>query len=164
MSRLVLPAGALQSLRAAVLDTPRGAERLREAGSVAGLALYDDFAARVRERTGAEPEAMPLDEFTAALAEHLARGGWGDVTIDARRDADVMRLTSADWVEGEPDADAESPACHFSTGLLAGFFGRAAGTALAVEEVACRSTGAPRCEFVVGSADAVRRSALRTPG
>ena len=164
MSPLVLPAGALRSLRAAVLAAPRGAERLREAGSLAGLALHDDFAARVRERPGGEPEAMPLAEYIAALAEHFARGGWGTVTIDARRDADVLRLSSDDWVEGEPGADAESPACHFSTGLLAGFFGRAAGSPLAVAEVACRSAGAPRCEFVVGSADAVRRSAPRTPG
>ena len=145
---LRLPAGALHGLRAAALAAPDGARRLRDAGDVAGLALFDDFAAHVRETTGAEPEALSIEAFTRELAAHLAARGWGTVEIEPSDDA--LRVTSADWVEGEPDAGASRPACHFSEGVLCGFFMRAAGEPIAVTQAACRSSGDAACVFVVG--------------
>jgi hypothetical protein len=37
--------------------------------------------------------------------------------------------------------------------MLADFFGRLAGEPLAAMEVECRSMGAPRCRFLVGSSE-----------
>ena len=37
--------------------------------------------------------------------------------------------------------------------MLAGFFGYVADVPLAVLEVECRSTGSPRCRFLLGAAD-----------
>jgi len=152
---LTLPAGALHALRAAALDTSGGAARLREAGEVAGLALYDDFAARVRASHGVEPEALSLARFVDELTAHLRDGGWGTTRVETESSA--LRLTADDWVEAEPDADADAPACHFSAGLLAGIFSRVAGAALDVREHTCRSAGAARCEFVVGSRATVNK-------
>ena len=45
----------------------------------------------------------------------------------------------------------EHPSCHLTTGMFADLFGRVAGAPVAVLEVECRSTGAPRCRFLVGS-------------
>ncbi|MBV9879442.1 MAG: hypothetical protein JO180_03055 [Gemmatirosa sp.] len=149
---VVVPAAALHALRAAVLDGPDGDGRLRDAGYAAGVALFDDFAAEVAHRYGVAPSALPLGAFAAALAEHLEACGWGAVHVAARPGDATIRVSAADWLEGELDAGAPYPACHFSTGLLAGCFGRAAARPLAVLEVACRSAGAQRCEFAVGSA------------
>jgi uncharacterized protein len=167
---LTVPAAALHALRAALLAAPDGELQLREAGYVAGLAMYDDFAADVRETDDTEPDALPVARFDAALARYLDASGWGLATVDAMRDS--VRVSSADWAEGEPDAGAAYPACHFSTGLLAGFFGRASGRSLAALEVACRSCGADRCEFAVGSREVLEamwnalrssRASRRTP-
>jgi hypothetical protein len=40
-------------------------------------------------------------------------------------------------------------------GLLADFFGRLAGSTLACYEVECRSNGAPRCRFLLGSTEVI---------
>jgi hypothetical protein len=166
---LTAPAAALHALRGALLAAPDGELQLRDAGYVAGLALYDDFSAEVRDaHTGAPPpDAMPFPRFVAALVAYLDASGWGAARVESR--GGTLRLHSADWVEGEPDAGAAYPACHFSTGVLAGFFGRAAGRSLAVLEVACRSAGDARCEFAIGSRDVLEalwrasRADRRTP-
>ena len=49
-----------------------------------------------------------------------------------------------------------SPSCHVGTGLLAGFFGRVADAPLSVLEVECRSAGANRCRFLIGSVDVLQ--------
>ena len=146
---LTIPVAALHALRYAALDAPHGDERLHEAGQFAGLALYDDFAAHVRDAHGVEPDTLPLAQFVTELTAHLADRGWGVVQIEAGDDA--LSLSSTDWIEGEPDAGATRPQCHFSCGVLAGLFGRVAGATVEVTEVACRSAGAERDTFVVGA-------------
>lgn len=154
---LCVPAAALHALRGALLGAAGGELQLRDAGYVAGLAMYDDFAADVRDAEGVEPDALPLPRFTAALGAYLEASGWGAARLHAPADGDLLRVAADDWVEGEAGAGATYPACHFSTGLLAGFFGRAARQSLAVLEVACRSAGAERCEFAVGSREVMDR-------
>jgi hypothetical protein len=50
----------------------------------------------------------------------------------------------------------EYPCCNLSAGMLADFFGRVADAPLAVMEVECRSTGAERCRFLLGSAEVMQ--------
>lgn len=146
---VVLPVAGLHALRASVLELAHGEQALRDAGYAAGLALYDDFAASVRASSGAEPGDLPFPRFAAALGSYLAARGWGSATVDARASDGALRVAASDWAESEDEPVGAT--CHFSTGLLAGCFGRAAGRPLAVFEVACRAAGAPRCEFAIGS-------------
>jgi uncharacterized protein len=158
---LLIPVAALGALRAAVLATPDGELRLRDAGFAAGGALYDAFAAHVRAAGDADPVALPLPDFLRALGAFFGARGWGtlettaegDAGASASADPDTVRLAAADWAEAdaEPAGRAPYPACHFSTGLFAGFLARVAGRPLAVLEVRCRAAGDGRCEFVAGS-------------
>src|SRR5947209_771115 len=110
---ITLPASALLALRGAVLGAADGELRLRDAGYLAGASLYDDFAAYVRTSEAAMPDALPLPRFAAALGEYLEASGWGAARIDATSNADVMRVTSSDWVEAEHAQESPYPSCHF---------------------------------------------------
>ena len=61
--------------------------------------------------------------------------------------------TTENWAEADPESGMQYPACHYTTGLFADFFGRAGAAPLAVLEVECRSSGSHRCRFLVGSAE-----------
>jgi uncharacterized protein len=150
---VILPVGALAALRGAVLAVPDGQLRLRDAGFAAGGALYDAFAERARRQAGGDPEALPLPDFFRELATFFGEQGWGTLDTSAGEDAETVALGAGDWAEAdaEPDTPAAYPACHFSTGVFAGFLARVAGRPLAVLEVHCRAAGDERCEFVVGS-------------
>ncbi|MFN8580785.1 MAG: 4-vinyl reductase [Gemmatimonadaceae bacterium] len=63
----------------------------------------------------------------------------------------MATLDSTDWGEADPDAQLEHPGCHLTTGMFADLFGRVAGATVAVLEVECRSSGAPRCRFLVAN-------------
>jgi hypothetical protein len=65
----------------------------------------------------------------------------------------VVALDSADWSEAEPAAAMPYPSCYYTAGMLADFFGRVADGALGCLEVECRSNGAERCRFVLGSTE-----------
>jgi hypothetical protein len=49
------------------------------------------------------------------------------------------------------------PGCYFTAGIFADFFGRVAGSPVAVMEVECRSMGNERCRFLLGSAETLQR-------
>lgn len=85
----------------------------------------------------------------------FGEAGWG--RIDVARIADVAAtIDSPNWSEADPASRLETPGCHFTSGLFADFFGRVAGSPLAVLEVECRSCGADRCRFILGSADVMQ--------
>ena len=65
----------------------------------------------------------------------------------------VATIDSSDWAEADAASAMPYPSCYYSMGLLSDFFGRTADAPLAVLEVECRSSGQPRCRFLVGSAD-----------
>jgi predicted hydrocarbon binding protein len=146
-----VPAVVLHALRDAVLAGPDGEQRLRDAGFVAGLALYDAFSATVQASDGVAPTALSFARFADALGRHLADHGWGTVHIAPGPTPDVVHVDASRWVESDAEGESPFPACHFSTGLFAGLFGRAAGAPLAVLEVSCRAAGAATCTFAVGS-------------
>ena len=59
--------------------------------------------------------------------------------------------------EADPASGLEYPGCHLTTGMFADFFGRLAGTPLAVMEVECRSMGTQRCRFLIGGAEVMQQ-------
>lgn len=155
---LTVPAPALAALRGAVLAAPDGELRLRDAGYAAGGPLYDAFSERVRRHAGDPPDALPLGAFLEELSAFFRDQGWGTLDVTAAPGADTITLGAADWAEADTEPGrAPYAACHFSTGLFAGFLARVAGRPLAVLEVRCRVAGDGRCEFMTGSPEVMER-------
>ena len=96
-------------------------------------------------------EELAVEEFERFATDYFRDAGWGSLKVGTLNDA-VATLDSTDWGESDPAGGMDHPACHFTTGMFADFFGRIADTPLAVLEVECRSMGAPRCRFLVGNA------------
>lgn len=150
-----LPAETLGALaRAARAEDDSTGRALREAGRRAGA----EIAAVLAEE--ADPAREPMDTFWAAVRSELAERGLGD----ARYGLLGSDLAEVLWSGGpEATAGGDGGGCPFTTGLLAGMLSEAAGTAVAVLEVACGATGEDCCRFLVGDGDrlrAVRRALL----
>lgn len=163
---LHVPAALVRAMRDAVLRAPDGEQRLRDAGHAAGAAVYDRFAEWLGARGGAAPESTPMDAFGPALAAFTAEQGWGTLAMLAPgadggppNDAGgaAVALDACAWFEALAAEPAPYPTCHFTTGLLAGFFGRLADEPLAVLETACAAAGAAECRFLVGAPDVLAR-------
>ncbi len=148
---------ALMSLRSAILSdgTADAAAALRTAGYAGGDELWNAFSRWTEAREGRAPEALGLEAFQGAASGFFREIGWGTVAISTVHDS-VVAIASEDWWEAEPDREAAEPGCHFTTGLLAHFFGQVADAPLAVLEVECRSTGSPHCRFLLGAPDVLR--------
>ena len=152
---VAVPAEFFAALRLpAGLDTA-SVEALRDAGYTAGAGLCDSFGQWLEARGEVPAEFLPDDRFGALLGEFLAAAGWGTVRVSPLSEA-VMAIDTTEWAEAEPSAGAAAPCCHVGTGLLAGFLGKVADAPLSVLEVECRSAGAARCRFLVGSVDVMQ--------
>jgi predicted hydrocarbon binding protein len=150
-AEIALPATALGALRGALLAAvgPESAgDALRAAGHAAGDAFHEILSARE------DVTELPADRFWRHLGQLFASRGWGQLNYSEAHPG-VGSLETRDWAEAASDGDAEQPACHFTTGLLANLLGRVAGGDVAVLEVECRSRGEGRCRFLFGGADAV---------
>jgi uncharacterized protein len=154
---LVVTRDALAALRNVLMrDTGHAAAGwFQEAGYAGGGALFEAFRSWLEQRDAGEPESLPLDEFQRLAGEFFREAGWGSLTVGTLHDA-VATLDSPDWGEASPDAGMEHPCCHLSAGMFSDFFGRVADAPLAVMEVECRSTGAERCRFLLGSAEVMQ--------
>jgi len=154
---LAITRDTLTALRSALLrDTgPATAAYLQEAGYAGGGATFEAFARWLASRGAGSPESLSVDGFTREATEFFRRAGWGSLEVGALHDA-VATLDSEDWSEATPEQPLELPGCHLSAGMFADFFGRVADAPLAVMEVECRSTGAPRCRFLLGSTDVMQ--------
>ncbi|MEJ7810065.1 MAG: V4R domain-containing protein [Gemmatimonadaceae bacterium] len=149
---LALSRSALAALRSALLRDADigGAGYLQQAGYAGSEAVYRSFREWLRGRIAAEPGELELDEFAELASGYFRDMGWGSLRLGALRDA-VATVDSDDWGESDPESALAYPACHLTTGMLAGFFGHVASTPLAVLEVECRSMGSPRCRFLLGT-------------
>jgi predicted hydrocarbon binding protein len=147
---------ALAALRNALMrdNGYAAAGYLQEAGYAGGAALFEAFRQWLSARGAPEPDALSLGAFQNYATEFFRETGWGSLSI-GEMDA-VATLDSEDWSEASPDAGLEQPCCHLSSGMFADFFGRMAGAPLAVMEVECRSTGAQRCRFLLGSTEVLQ--------
>jgi len=152
---VALPRHSLAALRSALMRDLGGgyATYLQEAGYAGGDAMFATFHEWLAAR-GGNSESVGYAEFQGLAAEFFRDIGWGTVEIGTLHDV-VITLDSADWAEADPSLNVGFPACYYSMGLLADFFGRLAGSTLACYEVECRSNGAARCRFLLGSAEVI---------
>ncbi len=154
---LVVTRDALAALRNALMRDAGHASAgwFQEAGYAGGAALFEAFRSWLDARDAVAPESLSLEEFQQLAGEFFRETGWGSLTVGSLHDT-VATLDSPDWGEASPDAGMEYPCCNLSAGMLADFFGRVAAAPLAVMEVECRSTGAERCRFLLGSAEVMQ--------
>jgi predicted hydrocarbon binding protein len=153
---VALTRNALTTLRALLFRDvgASAAGYLQEAGYAGGAALFAAFADWCAGKGYGPPESIAVSDFERRASEFFGELGWGSLALGTLHGT-VGTLDSEDWAEADADAAMEFPGCHLTTGMLSDFFGRLAGTPIAVMEVECRSMGAPRCRFLVGSAEAL---------
>ncbi|HEY5440102.1 MAG TPA: V4R domain-containing protein [Gemmatimonadaceae bacterium] len=149
---------ALAGLRSALMrDTGYAAAGyLQEAGYAGGGALFEAFRGWLAARGASEPESLSVGTFQSHATDFFRECGWGSLVVGELHET-VATLDSADWGEATPGAGLEHPGCHLSSGMFADFFGRLANAPLAVMEVECRSAGAERCRFLLGSTDVLQQ-------
>jgi uncharacterized protein len=154
---VALTRDSLLALRTALFRDvgPGAAALLQEAGYAGGQALYDAFGHWLASRGLGDPESLAAADFGERATEFFRSAGWGSMQLGTI--ASVATVDSADWAESDPAYPLDFPGCYYTAGVLADLFGRLAGESLAVMEVECRSMGAPRCRFLVGSADTMQR-------
>lgn len=152
---VALPRQSLAALRSALIRDLGGnfATYLQEAGYAGGEPVFASFQAWLASR-GGNADGIGFAEFQGLAAEFFRDTGWGSLQVGTLHDV-VITLDSADWAEADPSLNIGFPACYYTMGLLADFFGRIAGAPLACYEVECRSNGAPRCRFLLGSAEVI---------
>ncbi len=150
---IALPRASLLALRAALIRDTGGsfATFLQEAGYAGGEAVYAAFKSWLVSR-GDDVDALDVAAFQSRAAEFFRIAGWGSITISPVADV-VAMVDSTDWAEADPLSALPYPSCHYTTGMLADFFGRTAAAPLAVLEVECRSAGSQHCRFLVGATE-----------
>jgi predicted hydrocarbon binding protein len=154
---ITFPRASIAALRTALRRDTGGAYAtyLQEAGYAGGETLFAAFRDWLAARGADTPDALPVDAFGIQAGAFFGDSGWGRIDVKSVRDV-AASVECPDWAEADPNARLEQPGCHFSAGLFADFFGRVAGSPLAVLEVECRSCGAEQCRFIVGSADVMQ--------
>lgn len=150
---LAFPRASLLALRAALIRDTGGsfATFLQEAGYAGGEAVFAAFRSWLGTRNE-DVDTLDIEAFQARAAEFFRVAGWGSITIAPVGDV-VAMVDSTDWGEADPLSALPYPSCHYTTGMLADFFGRTAAAPLAVLEVECRSSGSARCRFLVGATE-----------
>jgi predicted hydrocarbon binding protein len=154
---LAFPRASLGALRSALIRDTGGAFAtfLQEAGYAGGDAIFASFRSWLAARGAGDAESLDLETYQRQAAEFFREMGWGSLAITPLHDV-VAMVDSSDWAESDATGGLPYPACHYSTGLFADFFGRTAEAPLAVLEVECRSSGSHRCRFLVGSAEVMQ--------
>jgi predicted hydrocarbon binding protein len=148
---------SLVSLCAALLQEngSQAAMHLQNSGYAGGATLFQAFAHWLLARGYGAPEAQPAGAFAARATDFFRELGWGSLDVGAFGQS-VATVDSTDWAEADPASALEFPGCYLTTGLFADFFGRLAGTPLAVMEVECRSMGSERCRFLLASTEVMQ--------
>lgn len=152
---VALPRQVLSVLRTALLRDVGSdyAACFHEAGTAGGEAVYASLRNWMSAR-GANAETIGYAEFEKIAPEFFRTSGWGTLSIGRLHDV-AMTIDSSDWIEADPGTPVGFSACYYTMGLLANVFSRAAGAPLGCYEVECRSNGAPRCRFLLGSIDVI---------
>lgn len=153
---VALTRDSLIALRTALFRDvgPNAAAALQEAGYAGGHALYDAFGRWLVDRGFSEPAAVPATEFGAQAGEFLRELGWGAIELGSLGEA--ATVDSAEWAESDANFPLDFPGCYYSAGMFADFFGRLSGEPVAVMEVECRSMGAHRCRWLVGTGETMQ--------
>jgi predicted hydrocarbon binding protein len=153
-----VPRDAIVALRATLFrgDSAAAASSLYEAGYAGGGALHDAFVRWCRTKKLPVAENMAASDFAQHASAFFSELGMGALEVGTLHDAAVT-LDSANWAEAEPSSAMQFPGCYLTAGLLTEFLGRVAGSPVSVLEVECRSMGATRCRFIVGSAETIQQ-------
>lgn len=157
---LRLPASALLALHR-VAAQGRSAEEAsqmaRQLGFETGEGFYLAFESWLAEQDPSlSVESLAAEEFWRRLGSFFSELGWGELEYERPHPA-VLSLAGSRWMEAAPELETAQPMCHFTTGVLADLLTRVAGSDLAVMEVECRSAGAERCRFLLGSPQALEQ-------
>ncbi len=152
---VALPRQSLAALRAALIRDLGGgyATYLQEAGYAGGEAVFASFGEWLAARGGSS-DGLGFADFQQLAAQFFKDTGWGSLEVGTLDDV-VITLDATDWAEADPSLNIGFPACYYSMGLLADFFGRMAEAPLSCYEVECRSNGNARCRFLLGSAEVI---------
>ena len=129
---------------------------LQNSGYAGGATLFEAFSHWLLARGYGTPDAQPASAFAARATEFFRELGWGSLDVGAFGQS-VATVDSTDWAESDPGSALEFPGCYLTTGLFADFFGRLAGSPLAVMEVECRSMGSERCRFLIASSEVMQQ-------
>lgn len=153
---VALTRDSLLALRTALFRDvgPSAAAALQEAGYAGGQALYDAFTRWLAQRGFSQPESLAAVEFGAQAGEFLRELGWGAIEVGSLND--VATIDAAEWAESDTAYPLEFPGCYYSAGMFSDFFSRLAGEPVAVMEVECRSMGAHRCRWLVGTGETMQ--------
>ena len=148
---------ALVGLCASLLreNGTQAAMHLQNAGYAGGATLFDAFSKWLMARGYGAPESQPAAAFGRRATEFFRELGWGSLDLGTVGDS-VATVDSVDWAEADASSALEFPGCYLTTGFFADFFGRLAGSPLAVMEVECRSMGAERCRFLLASTEVMQ--------
>jgi predicted hydrocarbon binding protein len=148
---------ALVSLCTSLLreNGSQAAMHLQNAGYAGGATLFEAFSHWLLARGYGAPESQPASLFGHRATQFFSELGWGSLELGTVADS-VATVDSGDWAEADPSSALEFPGCYLTTGLFADFFGRLAGSPLAVMEVECRSMGAERCRFLLASSEVMQ--------
>jgi predicted hydrocarbon binding protein len=133
----------------------QAAQALQEAGYAAGDELYDAWTGWLAERTGvADPADLDERHLSQQLGAFFASLGWGRLAVT--RLGPALAVDATEWAEADPASGSVAPACHVTSGMLAGLLGRLAGGHVAVMEIECRSRGDEHCRFLAGSPETLQ--------
>lgn len=151
-SLVAISRDSLNALRASLFRDLGGtaATYLQDAGYTGAGRIYDAFESWLKTRGGPSPAELTRDDFAKYVADFFAASGWGTLEF-SQADNGVATIESTDWAEAVAADGSEMSGCYFTTGVLADFFGRIADAPLSVMETECRSMGAGRCRFVIGT-------------
>lgn len=124
---------------------------LQEIGAAAGEEIHAAFCRWLPGFTGVnDPADLDAGAFGEVLSAFFAELGWGRLAVE-RQGTGGLVITSTDWAEAQPAANATYPSCFVSSGLFADLLSRLAGAPIAIMEVECRSRQDPHCCFFAGA-------------
>lgn len=145
----------LGNLRAAVVaagDFESGVNTLREAGFAGGEALHGAFESWLAESgDGTALGDLTVTKFGGLMSRFFRDAGWGEVAFSEEDSEGVAIVDIVNCWEGRNGHGSQG--CHITTGLLASFFGRMAGSPIAVLETECCEGDPSRCRFLMGSSE-----------
>lgn len=146
--------GGLRNALITDLGYAAAAGYLQQAGYAGGGALFEAFRGWLAARDEGSPEDLSVTDFQSSATNFFSACGWGSLVVGDLHDT-VATLDTDDWGEATPDSQLDQASCHFTAGMFSDFFGRLSDAPLAVMEVECRSTGAERCRFLLGSTEVI---------
>ena len=140
---IVLPVNVLRPMLA----------RLRQVLGTGGDALLYGGGIEVGEQSGKEhmngpfgPLARKFDPEVLGIYSAL---GWGTLqVVEAAPNLSRVVVSVGESFESV-EMKASSPNCHFTRGVMAGYFGVIMGRQVTSTETKCIAMGAPACEFVL---------------